>query len=320
MRIKSALNLSRLFYIKLTAAVSVFVLSILIMPYYTGGDQIQYRKVYSLLPDLNLVQGYSVYFLELSSLEFVHYFFSWIASRFIDKDIFISFFNAILAYVSMTLFQRWKASVIISFVLVLTNYYFIVLYFSAERLKFGFLFLALSLIYSQRTKLNYGMSSLAIMAHAQVLIVYISVIFKAFLKRFFIFCQTGRIPKSFIYSALLLLPPLIVRQQLIDKLQMYANKNGLSELLQVSAFFTLALWYSKRKYETVSLFIPIVIAVFLLGGERLNIFAYFVFLYYGFQVRRGWNIGVIVTTLYFMIGSGNFLNNVFKYGDGYLSP
>ena len=60
-----------------------------------------------------------------------------------------------------------------------------------------------------------------------------------------------------------------------------------------------------------------VIAVFMVGGDRVNIFGYFAFLYYGLQIRRGWNFGVLATSLYFTYSSIGFLINVFQLGDGF---
>lgn len=76
------------------------------MPLYTGGDQSIYRRVYEALPYLGLTEGFSFYSRSLSSREFVHFFLSWVASHFVDKDLFIAFSNAILAYVTMSLFQK----------------------------------------------------------------------------------------------------------------------------------------------------------------------------------------------------------------------
>ena len=324
MQIKNYLRFRRTSFVKLTAAVLVFLLSLLILPFCTGGDQSIYRKVYVALPDLSLTQGFSFYSLNLSSKEFVHFFLSWVASHFIGKDLFVAFSNAILAYVAISLFLKWKSSVTIAFLLFLTNFYFIVLYFAAERLKFGFIFLALSMVYIDQFKQFYVFAVLALFSHVSVAIVYVSALFNVFVGRILKLFRTAKVFKlDLLVIPFLFLPLLLVKNQIIAKFMIFHQHfrgNSLIGLGKVLAFLLLALWYSKKKSETIILFVPIFIAVFLVGGMRLNIFGYFVFLHYGLQFRGGWNWGVLATSLYFAYSSMNYLVNVIQHGDGFFLP
>jgi len=318
-QIKCYLRFSRSFFTKLTAATLVLLLSLLIMPFYTDGDQKVYRAVYEVLPDLDLKEGFLFYTFNLSSQEFVHYILSWVASPLVDKDLFIALSNAILAYVAMSLFQKWKVSVIISFSLLLTNFYFLVLYFPAERLKFGFIFLALSMIYIDQVKRFYGFAILAIISHVQVIIVYVSILFNVFVRQISKLIRTGKISKSGLYLVpFLFIPPLMVGNHLLTKFQSYYGEGGLAGLARILLFLLLALWYSKEKSETFAIFVPLVISVFLVGGDRVNLFGYFAFLYYGLQFRHGWNFGVLATSAYYAYSSIVFMANVFQRGDGFI--
>lgn len=325
MQVKYNLRFSRAFVAKFTAAALVLLLSLLIMPFYTEGDQSGYRKVYETLPDFGLTEGFLFYSRSLNSKEFVHFFLSWVASRFVGKDLFIAFSNAILAYAAMSLFLKWKASVTIAFLLILTNFYFLVLYFAAERLKFAFIFLVLSIIYIDRIKRFFGIATLAIISHVSVMIVYGSILFNFLVGQILKLFRTGKVSKSglfllFLVSFLSIPPLLLVSDQFIFKLQgMYIVRDfaDLTELARIFGFLLLALWYSKKKSETIIMFIPIVIAVFLIGGYRVNLFGYFVFLYYGLQFRGGWNFGVLGTSAYFSYSSIDFLVNVIQHGDGF---
>lgn len=309
----------RAFFTKLSVAVLVFLLSLLILPFYTGGDQTHYRKVYEALPALSLTEGFSFYSLNLGSQEFTHFFLSFVASRFVGKDLFIAFFNAIFAYVAMSLFQKWKASVIIASLLVLTNFYFLVLYLVAERLMFGFMFLALSMIYFDQVKRFCGFAALALISHMQVLIVYLSILFNFFIRQILKMFRTGKVSKLVFFVPFLFIPLLLMDEHIITKFHFYYEiaERGLVELSRILAFLLLALWYSKKKGETFIIFIPIIIAVFLVGGDRVNIFGYFAFLYYGLQIKGGWNFGVLATSVYFAYSSINFLANIFQHGDGF---
>jgi len=297
--------------------VLIFLLSLLVLPFCTGGDQSVYRKIYAGLPDFSLTQGFSFYSQNILSREFVHYFLSWVASRLIGKDLFISFSNAILAYVTMSLFLKWKASITIAFMLLLTNFYFLVLYFAAERLKFGFIFLVLSMIYIDRFKQFYVLAVLALVSHASVLIVYVSTLFKVFVGQISKLFRTGKVSKlSLLVIPFLIIPLLLVKSQIISKFLIYYTGGKLLDLGRISVFLLLALLYSKKRSETIILFIPIVIAAFLLGGFRVNMFGYFLFLYYGLQFRGGWNFGVLATSVYFAYSSTILLINIIQHGDG----
>lgn len=321
MQIENYLRFSRTSFAKVTAAVFVFLLSLLIMPFYTGGDQSAYRKVYEALPNFSPIEGFLFYSRNLNSEEFVHFFLSWVASHFIGKDLFIAFSNAILAYVAMSLFLRWKASVTIAFLILLTNFYFLVLYFAAERLKFGFIFLFLSMIYIDQIKRFYGFAVLSLLSQVSVVIVYISALFNVFVWRILKLFRTGKVSKSgLLVIPFLFIPLLLVKNQIFSKFLAFYNGGSLAELYKILVFLLLALWYSKKKSETIILFIPLVIATYLVGGFRINLFGYFVFLYYGLQFRRGWNLGVLATSLYFAYSSMNFLFNVIQHGDGFFLP
>lgn len=316
---KHYLRLKKTFLARITAAGLVFSLSILILPFCIAGDQAGYREVYDSLRYLNIKEGFLFYSAKLDSLEFVHFFLTWLASRVVGKDLFIAFSNAILAYVAMSLFQKWKASIIIAFLIILTNYYFFAVYFTAERLKFGFIFLFLSMIYIDQIKRSYKFAVLALISHVQVAIVYVSLLFNFFVKQLLKLFRTAKISKAVLLIPLVFIPLFLIKDQILAKFQFYyKDTRALIELVRILLFFLLAFWYSMKKKETLIIFIPIFIAVFLVGGDRVNIFGYFVFLYYGLQIRRGWNFGVLATSLYFTYSSIGFLINVFQRGDGFL--
>jgi len=309
---------SRVTFARYTAATLLFILTMLIMPLYVDGDQSVYREVYSALADFDLKDAFLYYKAHLSSSEYVHFFLSWVLNPIVDKDLFIAFSNAIFGYVLMVLLQKWKATPVISFMIVFTNFYLLVLYFAAERLKFGFIFLTISLIYLDQIKRFYGFTILAIISHVQVLIVYGSIALYAVIKKLFKHMHNGTISKAPIFLIPLLLVPLyLMGDQLFLKFQAYYGQGGFQALIKMVVFFLLAMFYSKDKSQTIAIFLPLCIAVFLLGGDRINLFGYFVFLYYGLQVKGGWNLGVIGTSSYYLCSTIIFLNNIFQTGNGF---
>lgn len=294
------------------------MLSIVISPFYIAGDQVHYVAVYERLSELDIVEAFKFYSSSLSSVELVHFLLSWLASRVVEKDIFVAISNSVLAYATILLFRKWRVSPLITVLFLFTNFYWLVLYFSAERLKFGILFLFLSMSCLGRYKSFYPLAFLSIVSHVQVSLIYASLLFQMIFKKLLRFFVTGFLSKITIMLFILFLLTLVVmREQIVTKFNAYFEYRGLAELLKVFVFLGLALWYSRKRFETVLIFVPIIVATLLLGGERVNMLGYFVFLYYALPVNRGLNIGVLVTSLYFMFSSFWYLRNIFAYGDGF---
>jgi hypothetical protein len=296
-------------------AVLVFGLSLVLGPYYTEGDQIHYRLVYEMVANLGLEEAFAYYTSRIDSYEVVHFFLIWLASGSIEKDLFAAISNAILGGAMMALLQRWRASIIVSLIVILTNYYFIVLYFSAERLKFGVLFAALAMLYTHDWKRFSAFTGLAFFSHIQIALFYGAVAFSEGLKVFQL-----RISRwTLLILLLLALPVFLLGDHIAAKFETYHSERGLSELLKMAAFMALAFFYSNQKRTTVAVFVPLLVAVFLIGGDRVNVFGYLVFLYYGVQVRNGLNLGILLTAVYYGYAGYAFINNILRYGTGYVS-
>ena len=82
-------------------------------------------------------------------------------------------------------------------------------------------------------------------------------------------------------------------------------------------FYGMTLFYGKN-FKIVTLnYLPLIITIFFLGGHRLNIFAYMIFLYYALAYKRGLNLGILITTIYFALKSFKFVNLFVSTGSGY---
>lgn len=135
----------------------VFLISLIVFQYYTEGDQRHYIKVYHAVSGLGFGDSWRIIFKTynqwISSVEPVHLLVILVGGGLeINKNLFMSLFNGILAAYSVRLFLSWGASIWIATGLVVTNYYFYVIYFAAERLKFAFLFLILMFLCSKKTR------------------------------------------------------------------------------------------------------------------------------------------------------------------------
>ena len=299
--------------------VFIFVISILLSSLYNGGDQIYYDIFYNNIHYFSFAKSIVFYKITLSSSEYVYFLLVWVFSYIgISHIVFISFFNALLAYVMLKLFHRWNVHILVSTVFILTNFYIYVLFFSAERLKFGVLFFVISMLFIDNSKKFFFYFALSIMSHIQLIILYASV----FLNKVFIFLTSGNIFfinkwKLLVYVVSFFIVFFIMSDQLVLKFNSYSNTKGIEAFFKSFVFLIAALWYSKNKQEVVVLFIPLFFAIYFVGDIRIDMFSYFLFFYYAIQANRGLNLGVFVTSVYFMYKSFQYLYNIFEYGNGF---
>lgn len=296
----------------------VFFISLWLLNYYLQGDQIHYIKTYKTLSTMSLIEGYIYYNNVLSSKEFIHFLLSWLLSGYINKNLFISISNVLLAYFTIKLLIKWKVSLVIIFSIVILNFYFIVLYTGAERLKFGIIFLVISFYYFDNKKIFILFSILAILAHTQTVVIYGSILVYFFIKQIIHIIKFMKIKKSIFYLIFLIIIILpLVYEQLISKFFAYFYINSFMELYQWSLLFLLSLFYSKNRSETFVIFLVLGIITLLVGGSRVNMMSYFVFLFYGLQYKQGLNTGVVITSIYLFFKSIPFVYSTYMYGDGF---
>ena len=314
--------------IKITCSLLVFIYSLYVGQFATEGDQTIYRAVYEQIGKLSFKEAIIFYFATLSSKEIVHLGFSFIfSSNGIDKDVFIAISNAVLAYVSAAVLLQFNASKIIVVAIILTSFYFNVLYFSAERLKFGFIFLMLSILFRDRKVFFYILSLTSILSHAQMAINYSAVLFFLLIKQIKRTLESGKMSTNvFVIIFIILICAVLIGPHMLYKFQIYYNGTGarlktieyqLFEIAKILSIMCLAVFYSKNSWEAFFIFVPLVVLVSLLGSDRIVMIGYFLFLYYGLQVNRGLNLGVISTTTYFSLKSIGYLYGLIYFGDGF---
>ncbi len=308
---------------QMAIGVVVFFASLVLSRLYVDGDQLGYHRAYSLMEGLGLRDGFVMYEHNVSGAEYVHFFVSLLGSNLgIDKNALMSLFNAILAVYSLKLLEKWGADFRVACLIVLTNFYIFVLYFAAERLKFGFLFLVLSLLYYNRAWYSYSLFFLSIWSHLSMLLIYASAWIA---KNYDNFRSVAKMrSKSFYLSLLMLLPPLLLvlyeSKLILWKLGTYIERNtdlSAMSFMPLGVLIVLTGIYAKDMRKSLVIFAPFVVGVALLGSSRLNMLAYFIFLGFGLRVNGSINAGVLITSAYFLYKSIGFLANIIVYGHGF---
>lgn len=299
--------------------VIIFIASMYVSPYFTIGDQIHYRKVYSSLSNYNFLDGFIFFKNSLSSSEPMSYLITWIGSNLLDdnKDLYISLFNAFMCFILVILLGKWKVGIPIIILVVFTNFYLYVLFFSAERMKYSMLFFLISIYNINKTRYFYFYVLLAVLSHIQIMILYLTI----FSNHSFLNLKNSvlryKINKSFLITIIIIIILIIIMQsQIIKKFYDYYASYGINNFYKTIIFFIMALYYSKNKSETIFLFIPLFIAIFFLGDMRINMFSYFIFLYYALRENNGYNLGIFVTSIYNLYKSIIYINNIFIYNYG----
>lgn len=309
-------NSFRIIYIlyELLVFGSVFLFSYQLFPYYTSGDQLHYNNFYEQVRDLNWIQSLGLNAALLSSYEPGYPTIIWLLGNYVDKIIFISICNSIFALVCFKLAVRIRCYPLLAYLIIVTNFYFYVCYFSAERLKFSLLFFSLSLLYINQKKTRAVLTLISILCHLQISIVIICM----YLPKFNF--KTVKSNKGFIFIFLVTFVILFIQiiPYLSYKLSIYLFRYlDWEGLIKIFIFFFFSLKYSSDKKLAYWAFLPILFFLLLLSGERVTILAYFVFMFFSVQYHRGLNFGLIVVNLYFLFKSIFFIDNVIKFGDGF---
>lgn len=300
----------------------VFLISYFLADFFYLGDQQFYNKFYQDSCGLNLSESFFLYQNILGSSEVGYFFVVHFVSCFVNKILFNSLVNAVFSYLIVFRMLQLRVSYIFIFFLS-TNFYFLVILLSAERLKFCLFFVMIFFLYKPLVRYFYLL--LSVLAHIQIV-----VILPAIFSKSIIILMTrmyhGFLHKSAIFFIIifcfLIFVFLFYSSHITDKFLVYNSKNGgnvISELKPV-LFFLLSIFYSRNhKMELIVSFIPIMVASYYVGSERLVVFSYFIFMYYVFISGKNMNIIVLIICFYFSVQGVLFINNIFLCNDGFCS-
>lgn len=298
-----------------------FILSYILLSFYIGGDQVHYINFYESISEYDFVSGYLFYNGALGSQEPIYYLIVYFLNGLFAKNLLFSLINAGLAYCLAYLLLEKRNFFPFGLFPLALNFYLIVLFTGAERLKVSLFFLLLYfMVYNKKVKSLLLLSS--VFAHIQTFILLISVQVNKMLPLFKRLLLKGRINyKLFgIMGSIVLLgfAFLFIQEHITSKLTAYVSFGGLKNIIKPIFFLIITLPYSRdRKLESVLMHLPLVIASFFIGDIRIVIFSYFVFFYYASSVKRGLNLGILISSIYFLIKGINFIYFIFQYGNGF---
>lgn len=310
------------FFLIFIAGVAIFFWSYILLSYYTGGDQVNYLKFYEFQKDLPLHIIFSEDKFIIDTSEPLFKLLVWIGSNLeIDKKIYTSAFNLILA-LGLILFLKKEKAPLHFYFFTLFNYYLIVLFAPAERLKYAYVFLIYSTLVSY--KLKYFFILLATFCHAQIIILIIGYLFYFFLK----FSQNQLLKLKFLeilyFMILLLLIYLfkgnikIFLEFVYDKFTSYKSDYSFFSYFKILILSFSFLLVTKKPIKLFIIYFPMIIISYIIGDQRINILIFTIGMYYIIIEKQLNHPIIIILMTYYFIKSTIFLYNVFKYNDGYL--
>ena len=297
-----------------------FLLSVFLGNLYIAGDQTVYIRTYLGMSDYSIFDAYLFYTFNISSVEIIHFVIVWLASNFgIDKVIFMSLCNTLIAGLIIKIFDKLNVSFAITALFILTNFYLYVIFFAAERLKFGILFFLLCIIYRKKRYLYPLLLITSALSHLQMLILFSSKAFELFINEIRNIISSLKLR----WSLLLPLPIILIgfiflQNPIFEKILAYSSPKSIFDFLRITIFLVISIFYAKDKNEPFLYFVPLFIAIYFIGGDRVNMIGYIVSLYYCLPYRRGINLGMLITSFYFLYMNIHFVLRIIEHGNGFL--
>lgn len=300
-----------------------FFFSYYLLSYYTGGDQIYYKEFYDALYGARIEEIMFLAFSHVGSAEPLSAFILWLGSNLgFDKNVFISLLNVILI-VSLFLLARHHRVRMLMISLLLTNFYVVVLMTGAERLKIAYIFLILSALFVGKMRLLF--LSLSPFAHLQSIISLAGVMlvqFEGFILNLLFRFSISK--KSMRLLIVLLAGGSTIGYYLLDgiknKVTYYASQDISSfELINLGILSVIALYVSHKRFRMFLVILPMMPAIVILGGTRVNMIAVALVIYYLMEERRLHHPLVYLLMAYFSIKTIPFVNKIILYGHGFAS-
>lgn len=299
-----------------------------------NGDAASYQALYDALSTarFNEVKELGIFF--VSSNELTPYVI-WVGAKLgIEKNIYITFFNTILlcGILFFSINRKINFGTIIFSILILTNFYIIVLLTSAERLKFAYILLILAALSKNRMRNILFLSSVT-MHFQSILLISAQLIYSysGKLKENFIDNKLEKRKRKRKVLTLIILIAIVIifyiyfKEGLILKLNSATEKSngGLSELTQLFLLFIASIILLKKKFQTFSMFLFYSLLILLIGSSRVNIIAYTSVVYIilsedaldRFTIRA---IPFYLISIYLSFKSIGYIERTFIQGHGWI--
>ena len=295
-----------------------FVFSYYILELYQFGDQVHYRQFYSDISEVGFFEAFAMAYFYLASIEPLSIFILWTDSLLdIPKDIYISFFNAVLAVSLIKLFEKYKVKWYV-ILLLLSNYYLLVLFTGAERLKFAYLILIISLLSNKKYIKN--LIYLSPIAHLQsILLIAPKMILSFYQSNLRKKRRLFRNALSVALYIILFFSLYILKDGILRKFYYYYNSSW--DILQIFQLFVLSIVYliiTKNYKQSLLIFIPLFLLAMIIGNDRVNMIGFTFITFLLMRLDKLKHPLYIALLLYFVVKAYFLLLNIINFGEGWV--
>jgi len=294
---------------------------VLVSPYILG-DQKHYRELYALFSNTDFTSILLVAPSVIGSSEPVSLFILWIGSSLsIDKDIYISFWNAVLLFGLFKLARKNRFGVFF-ITLLLTNFYVVVLLTGAERLKFSFIFIVYFYLFSERKFISWFLLILAVFSHFQTLLFIFGLCVYRFLRIVMRMVFLTKLNYKLMFSIVPVSIVFIVfivffGNDVSQKISYYIRAGSFFDLVKLLIFLPVAFLSARRRFDMLLMIVVFFPVVYLLGGDRVNMIVFMLVLFNLIIERKANAPFFLLLMIYFSLKSIEFIINIFSYGNGF---
>jgi len=289
---------------------------------YFSGDQEHYANFYNSLYHMQIENWADLQRRNLGSSEPLYRYVIGVAAYFgIDRIIYLSIWNGLLiSAISYALIKN-KSSVIFS-ILLITNYYLVVIIGPAERLKFAYLFLIVAASIKS-IRVRYILSIVSVFFHTQAIIQFISSGLNFIVKNRKKYLKS---PLRSLIMASMMLATLTAAgfvfyssmgEAITSKSAGYAEiSGGAGEIIQWALLLVVGAYVFRDKLAYVAGMLPMGVFTFLYGS-RVNVATFVFFAALAMSQRKTKNPIIILVMGYMSFKSFHFIQDVIRYGTGY---
>jgi len=288
---------------------------ILIVPDFARcGDNAYYEPAFGHLAFTPFWEGYPAFCNDTGSAEMLSYGIFYSGAQILAYIPFVAVINATLATLIFLVYRKYGRTLWDYLLTVPANFYFLVLCFSAQRLKIGICFMFAAMLFEKQVP----KAVLAIggaLAHFQLAIsVVASGVSNALEKAS---------PKVLIRTGLALAAFAVAMWKIPavqEKLQMYSGQHAPTKLIAFAGAAGLAIVYSKMSRAVLIELALYAAAIAVVGESRINILVYWVAWRVLFLERRAPTIISALVCLYLAYKSYIYLSDLRAGGTGFLDP
>ena len=294
----------------------------LISTLYINGDQTHYHKIYEIFDTRGpLSSSFVTYIAVVGSLEPIHFLTIYILSPILEKNLLFTLINILLLFfATKSIGKITNQSETLILLLLLSSFYINVLFYSAERLKIAFLFFFMGLYFKDYLIRSILFFTLSAISHISIIILFLANSVSLILEKLLRVLKHGLLSYiSIIVLALSLAIFIYLFEQIFTKfIDFYNDFSGISSVLQILLLSSLCfIDLKKNRKEYFFVMFAFGIAAFLIGGSRVNMFAYLFTQFHYLKYESIKSPVFLILALYMVYKSTGFFYNVFMYGDAF---